>query len=73
MSTWGWPQAATSGSGITITTSGTTSIPVNIPYVALGPVASPYSERNLREDRRLTAVEWLRQQVDDVCLRAVMA
>jgi hypothetical protein len=55
-----WPVTVASGSTV-------------YPYVPLQPVASPEAESNVRAMRKLTPVEWLRQQVEDVCLRAAMA
>jgi len=59
-----WPTASTNG----------TVSPYQLhQWVPLSPVDDPSSARDFRSLRDLTAVEWLRRQVEDVCLRAAMA
>ena len=47
----------------TITTSGTTLVP----YYPLQPVAAPGADYAIDRDAKLSPVEWLTRQVDDVC------
>jgi hypothetical protein len=45
-----------------ITASGTT-----IPYVPLQPITDPSGDYAIDRDAKLSPVEWLTRQVDDVC------
>lgn len=63
-----WPSAATNA------TSNVLYYPTNLTgyaaYPSLPSVVAPQAEYALDRDAKLTPVEWLRRQVDDVCALA---